>query len=119
MSMSLRNFILVNHAELTGQQNKHKVYIIRLCFQKVSHSTISHINDRISKLKRKLISTVKHLTTLSQSRYISHDRGRPESTKALRVGGWVKPKAYSRLQVGWVGKAQSVCKIQSLQKVRT
>ena len=40
-------------------------------------------------------------------------RGRPESRYALRVGGWVKPKTYSRIQGGWVGKAQSVSTLRS------
>ena len=41
------------------------------------------------------------------------------STYALRVGGYVKPKAYSRVQGGWVDKAQSARTMQSLHKVRT
>ena len=40
-------------------------------------------------------------------------RGRPKSRYALRVGGWVKPKTYSRIQGGWVGKAQSVSTLRS------
>ena len=37
-----------------------------------------------------------------------HKRGRPESTYALRVVGWVKPKTYSHVRGGWVGRSQSV-----------
>ena len=42
--------------------------------------------------------------------------GGPQSKYALRVGGWVNPKAYSRGQDGWDGKDQSVRTIQSIQK---
>ena len=47
------------------------------------------------------------------------NKGRPESTYALRIGGWGKPKAYSRVQGRWIGKDQSVCIMQSPQNETT
>ena len=41
-------------------------------------------------------------------------RGHSKSVYASRVGGWVKLKVYSRVQGGWIGKSQSICKMQSL-----
>ena len=35
-------------------------------------------------------------------------RGRPESTYALRLGGWVRSRTYTVVQGGWVGIVQSV-----------
>ena len=61
-----------------------------------------------------------HFFSKSWDREINiHTWSHPESTYALRVGGWVKPKVYSYVQGGWDGKAQSICTIQSLKKVRT
>ena len=38
-------------------------------------------------------------------------RGRPESTYALRVSGWVESNTYTRVQGEWVDKGQSIHKM--------